>query len=277
MPRKTTSKKQPNTEMFPPIGQDIDINGTSNEPSVADQIKALTDSVTTLSNEVKAGKTREERLQTLVTSLAAGNRSADQTVVPAQVPQGVDLSKLPDPTKDVEGFKRGLQQQVSEAISTNVAASVTPMRRQQEQEAKLAALWQKFTAKHKDLADYQDLAESIATRMVQAAVRSGMNAERFVYGVDDGDTFIDTVAEGLHERLNAIRGGKQGEATEEDEEGDEGTVTDPQGRQVPRTLGLDAGTGEARLPTQPQGRNQNTKPTTLIDELKEAQSRAHIY
>lgn len=285
MPRKPTSKKSNQLDtMFPPIGEEVSLDngdgGTAGQPDFAAQIAELKGAVTTLMDSVKAGASREEKMQQLIMGLAAQRPTATEPQAPAAQPmQGIDLSKLPDPTKDAEGFRRGLQDQVAAMVQNNVAANVAPMRRQQEQAAKLQNLWTKFRTKHADLAEYEDLAESIATRMVQTAVRSGADAEKFIFGVDDGDTFVESVATGLKDRLTKIRGGEQGQDGDDSGEADDDasgdTVTDQHGRAIPRTLGLDNGTN------QPAGQrhndNTNQRSTTLIDELKDAQSRARIY
>lgn len=284
MARKKTAPKQPDpSDLFPPIGQegDIDIGGgSSNAPDLGAQLKALQETVGKLTSSLADGAKREERLQNLVTQLAVGRPQHQQQPPQQAQPVTIDWSKLPDPAKEPDAFKAKIAelvpQAVNSAVSAQISTRVQPELDAAKQRQRLEDLRKRFYDKNEDLKEYDDIMDAVAARLVREGQASGLTPEQVVFGADNGEGFIERVATNLRSRIKAITG-DDGEGDDgEPGEGDGGTVEDKAGRQIPRTLGI-AG-GSDTLPTMPGSQNGNrNKPSDMVSELKAEQSRLKIY
>jgi len=276
VPRKKAAPQNQDM-MFPPIGEEYNVPDpmSPQEPDLAAQLKELRETVGNVSKALDASSKREERLQNLVQTLAMGNQSRQAAPAPAtaSAPQGIDWSKLPDPAKEPEAFRQKLAEAIPQMVSSTVDARVAPRMQEQDRQQRLQDLRRRFYEKNEDLKDYDDLMDAVAGRMVADKVRGGMNPEQAVFGVDNGETFMDSVASALRQRIKAIQGddGEEGEGEEA-----EPNVPDNRGRQIPRTLGIDTGNGALpAMPGKPNGRAAGQ--SDLISELKAEQARGKIY
>lgn len=238
------------------------------EGDLAAQLAELRANMENMSKSLEAGGKREERLQQLVATLASTPRQVQDAPVQTRR-TSIDFSKLPNPTEDPEGYNRALGAQVDELVQSQVQAQVQPRQIQQDRQARINGLWDKFSKDNPDLADYRDIAEAVGGKMVAEAVAGGANPDQFVFGTDNGSAFLENLANKLNARLAQLRG------DEDDGESDDGdTVRDPQGREHPRTIGIADAGGAA--PKMNNGRSE-AKPTTMIDELKAEQAKFRIY
>lgn len=256
---------------FGPIGaepQQDDKQGGA-EPDLAGQLRALNDQFGTLKSELGESRKREERLQNLYMQLlAAGPQQQpvqQSQPAPAGGGAGIDFDSLPDPSQDLDGFRKGLQKQFQQIATTVTAAQAgTSDRAQREQ--RLRDLWTRFNGTYKDLADEADLVELEAGKIIKNISASGVDAERYIFA--DPDAFMERVATGVRTRLQKYKG------TEGDEEGDEGEE-DTSGAQAAdpgRTAGIPGGT-----PTSGGGKKPVQTTSTFIDELKQVQKELRIF
>lgn len=269
MPRKKTPANATQTvqddlqSMFGTIGEPgqdpAGDSGAASADPVDARLKALADQFAAF--QADAAK-REERLQNLAMQLLSAQRpaAAEAPRQPAQaaVPE-FDLSGLPDPVQDPDGFKKQLGARVSQftaSAAQSAAQSVkTQVLTQADREKRLNDLWSNFRERYDDLAEHDDFVELTAGKLIKQAVARGVDAESYIFADPEG--FMEQVAKNTRERIAKLRG-------TDEEEGDE----DPG-----RTAGIAGGSSPFGAP----GRQQQQPASNLISELKEAQRKLGVF
>jgi hypothetical protein len=166
----------------------------------------------------------------------------------------VDLSQLPDPRADPDGFKSGLTDVLNQA--GNQLLEATAQRTQQVQSASdvLNSTWELLKNNYSDVAEHTDLVELAATREMNSLRQRGIDP--MIVMAQNPESFVDAVAGRAQVSINRIRG------VAEDADGDSDRSTEILAGGSPR-------------PGKPQP--AAAKQSNLVDELKSIQREMGIY
>lgn len=191
-------------------------------------------------------------------------RTAPAQQATQQLPQvKVDLSGLPNPDEDWEGYNKGLQERINAAQQAAVHQVQTTVTAQFEQRTAIDRLWSGFREKYPEWAAYEPLVESVSRRVVSEAENRGVDLERYLFSTSDlfyGD---------LEKALKAGYGKLLEEGEEGEEEGDDQDTREPDGR----TSGLDGPLGAVR-----HGKSKEpTKGPSMLDDLAKVQRSMGLY
>ena len=218
--KKKTEETAASTGMF----GDPEPTPNKDTPSVEDQIKALTESVATLTTANADLVADHKKAQDLTMTLLATPAVAPAEVTP--VPTTFQAADLPDPVEDPKGYFAAVNKQISDGVADQMAA----FRDEEDQKAnatntratQVDGLWGRFSKAHPDLAKYKPLVNVAAQEVVETAKAKGIDGEQFMFGAGS-DRFLDEVAESVTATLKSIRDeGKEDKKGGEDMENEGG-------------------------------------------------------
>lgn len=175
--------------------------------------KQTPDPVAELNKRIDQLAEDNKRLNNLALSLMATPATGHVTQQQPQpdVPAlDVDLSGLPDPSQDPEGYTKALRDRMNKAISTNVQATINREMSTRDQRAaqqraaqeRYDRLWAKFNATNPELADATDIVEIVGRAAVNDMINRGLDVDRAIFADEDG--FIKDVAGRAKQRLAAL-------------------------------------------------------------------------
>lgn len=158
---------------------------------------------------------------------------------------------IPDPVGDPKGY--------AAYVGKQVQAGVSGVKDELNQQRGIERVWEQFKSKHKELAEHEELVESMAARELREMQRAGVK-DPVRAMLSDPKEFIDKLAAKVKSKVDAIRGKKEG-----DEEAGE-----PEGAGFERTegvlgMGLPPAMGGAPAGRQP-------KVSNFADEVKAMQA-----
>ena len=182
-------------------------------PSVEDQIKALTESVATLTTANEGLVADHKKAQDLTMTLLATPAVAPAEVAPA--PTTFQAAELPDPVEDPKGYFAAVNKQISDGVADQMATFRADEDAQADAELKLTnqidGLWTRFSDAHPDLAKYRGLVNVAAQEVAESATAKGLDGEKFMFGAGSAQ-FLDEVAEKVNATIKSIKDGDEGGA-----------------------------------------------------------------
>ena len=220
MARKKAVKAEPAglEQFFPGMGSDDPADVPAGDKKPDDEAnKALLARLEGLEKRLSAADERNERLQALSMSLMAGGKKDDapQNVIPRV---SLDLSDLPDPVTDRDGFQKKLAAKVEAAVQVGNMQTADAIGRAAQAGAsrtsRLDDLWAKFQADNDDLVPYNDVVEAQVRQLTAQAAARGVDAETYI--MSDPVGFSQRVSDATRTRLSQM-GVKLGEDGADDD------------------------------------------------------------
>lgn len=176
---------------------------------------------------------------------------------PQALPPLVDLSQLPNPQQDPQGFTRGLNEVLNQAGGQLMASARQAAVEQQNQASVLDTAWSMFQENYPEAAEHNELIQLAASREMDALRARGLDPMAVLANNMEG--FVDTVAQRTMASINRIRGVSADEADEADNARGEVLA------------------GGTPRPSRPNAGREQGKPSNLVDELKSIQRAMGIY
>ncbi len=204
----------------------------------------------------KVGETRQAVAYT--EALTGQTPKAPEPAAPV-----VDLSALPNPATDPEGFQASLQdvleQVVTRARDDAVAGATRHADTVVDRERLANEAWDMLRTEYPDVARFGDLVSNEVSRITNDLIRRGYDP--YVELARDMPTAVKTIASGVQKTLDQVltaHGAGGGDT----------------GRIIPdRSDVLGAGAGRLQAP----GRQATAAPSSLIDDLRKLQRDQGIY
>lgn len=186
--------------------------------------------------------------------------------VVAAAPQLPDVSLnidgLPDPAYDRDGFLKGLSGRLSDTVKQVqervTAAATSTVQQAQTTQARLDEAWAMIQREYPETAEFPDLVDAMARRWADGQRSRGVDPMQLL--ARDTAAVAHEVGAYVADQLHLIRG-----------EGDQGGQP-AQPQPATRTAGIPGGRPRGGAP-----RQNDAPPRTLVDDLKDFQSRARIY
>lgn len=263
--RVTTQRREAKTEqLFEALDQgapgprEDTVNAAPTEKAEPE----LTPTEKRLIGEVEALSRRLEEVQLSNMALTQATPVKTAELTP---PGEIDLSNLPDPILDRDGYGKALSARVVE--HQQKIANYQEQQRQQKvtQEnsynSKVQGVWEDFAIAYPDIAENQDQVEYAARKAMERAMRKGIDPQRYMFG--NSPIFIRDVAREYESIF-----GKVGE-------GDETVVEELGGPDDDgRTAGIFGGTQSGFSPSKGRTKEQ---PGDMIKELQARQRKSGFF
>ena len=108
----------------------------------------------------------------------------------------IDLSGLPDPLEDRDGYNKGIAERVQSAItdgiSTHAAAERTRHATAASRDERIGVLWGDFSNTYPELAANEEWVEFAASKVAKRAKARGLDVEKYMFG--NSEQFMEDVA-----------------------------------------------------------------------------------
>lgn len=225
------------------------------EPKATPEPKTVTMTEDQLNAILNAQADERRRNSELMAQMFQG-RAAPQA--PATPELGIDLTGLPDPRDDLDGYHKGLAErlgQTVQAVRRSVYDEINQEQRSANEQMNLMNdAWSRLGALHPELAEFPEIVENAATQVFSEMRQRNVEPMRLL--TMNMDDVVNQVAERGQQIVDRIRGKDSGE----DEPGG-------------RTRMLD-GAGP-----KPRGKSkaEEATGTEFVDSIKKLQSQMRIY
>lgn len=203
----------------------------------------------------------QEQFQELLTSLGKQRQTEDYAAAITGQPfvqQGlppVDLSQLPDPRVDYEGFRNGLGQMLTGARAELIEHSRQVAVQVQERTSLVDQAWTLMQERYPDISVHSEIVQMAAQREMDDLRARGIDPIAVLSNNMDGA--IEQIANRAGATIGRIRGLQSGD--------DDGSAD--------RTDVLDGGSPAPRR----SGSQRGSVPTSFVDDLKKMQRELGIY
>lgn len=244
----------------PDVQEDnLDLIGDGDDDEVDPVITLLQEQMEQLQTSQK-----EEREFLQNTILEMSQRPAQVVAAPAANNQpaatiALDFKDLPDPVENRDDFNRELGTRVSKFVNDQSTAMSVAVTSQNQTQAGLQDLENRFTRDHAELAKKPALFQATVTQEVAKIKNRGLNPQTFIFA--DPDKFLSLVAQNMKDELGI---------EDEDEEDDDGdNVVKLKGsKKTSRTKGVKSGS----MPIlKKSGKDTGKKPLSMVKEIKKSQ------
>ena len=203
---------------------------------------------------------KEEREFLKNTIMEMSQRPAPLAVVPVTpakpLSTALDFKDLPDPVENREDFNRVLGERVSKFVNEHTVATTAAITNQNQTQAGLVDLENRFTRDHKDLAGKPGLFQAIVTQEVAKLKNRGLDVQQFIFA--DPDKFVTLVAKNMRDEVGI----------EESDDEEEEAKLKTSGRKTSRTQGVK---GASMPKLKKSGKDVGKKPLSLVKEIKKQQ------
>lgn len=188
----------------------------------------------------------------------------------------LDLSGLPDPMTDLEGYTKAMTERVNafvsareQALVTNIERNLTTQNAQQaDLEGKADALWTAFDTKYGEKGWDSDLVEFAAAKVAQQAQAKGIDVQRYMFTTTD--KYVDDVAKYLETIAPPKAGEGEGEGEPPDPNADPRSANPFENG---RTAGVFGGTESGGKPA----KGKDEPATDLVTDLQNVQRAMGFY
>lgn len=169
------------------------------------------------------------------------------------------IQSLPDPSRDFDGFKRGLGQVLADGRSMILQEAQGSAQTVSNVNRGFDDAWADFQKRYGDLAQYEDLVSDASSREMAELRQRGFDPNAVVLNNTEG--FVDAVATRVANTVARVRG-LEGQGDGDNPE------------DYTRTEMIGGGNPGRRLPERTR---QNEGPTSLVEDLKKVQRELGIY
>ena len=260
----TDNQQQSVDEMFPPIGDTAapapEDDGAEFMPGFKtreDAVKAFDELKTAnqrYTTDLAATQKSVETMQSMLDQLMAGQQARGAQAEPEA--DTIDLSKLPDPVEDKDGFTKGVMDAVGKLVQAQTARTAQGLTKQQQMDR----LWGKFKEKHSELAGFDEIVESAAREVLTEAHARGVDPERLM--LQQTERFFSKVADTANARISKL---KEKFGVREDDGDDDSDIRDS------APAGRDRGLSDSSRGRPITDREGSEKLGSLIGDLKKLQ------
>ena len=143
---------------------------------------------------------REDRLINALTNM--GQAGAPAAPVTPAAPAEFEAASMPSFDEDPEGYARVLQENTVGAVQHMMRAQETERTTNAASSNVYGDLWNDFSAKYEDLAEYDDLVEVHAGKIMRDLRARKVNVEDYISR--NRDQFMETIASAVGARLVAM-------------------------------------------------------------------------
>jgi len=277
---KKTPKQTPTLGFFEAMAQQGPFAGFGGEQTKQEPAKTgVGPTIAELQAQLREQNARLEAFQrerTLQSVALAAPTPQVRTQEDPKIGQ-VDLSGLPDPVADFEGYQKALSERISGAIQTGVKTGIerhsSALTAEQEAKQKVDALFTDFSKLNPEYGKNADRVAFAAEKAVREAQARGLDGQKYIFGARD-QFFKDVQA-----HYDSVFG--KPTAPQEEDEGDEGDDT---GALSDRTLEQAATDGRAVavFGGSPGGKGkgaaqQQEQKGDLLSDLKELQQKSGFF
>lgn len=89
---------------------------------------------------------------------------------------------LPDPALDPDGYANAVQRRAELSVENRERKAAAERRFENDLDTKTADLWDDFGAAYPDISDDRERVDFVATKVVKAAVKKGLDINRYMFG-----------------------------------------------------------------------------------------------
>lgn len=185
---RTPKKQERNEQMFEiPIAQvfeDVDNEDNSSEKEEDDRFKSLEDRLVDMQNRLSEA----ERTNMALASQPSPWRSQVQEITEVK-PESIEL---PDPALDPNGYDAAVSKRMEIRLANDRRRQERDNQQKQDVQDKTDSLWAAFAEKYPDMSEDRERIDFVATSVVQAAMKRGVDPQRYMFVTQD--KFLEDVA-----------------------------------------------------------------------------------